>query len=281
MQKDLEAPTTDEGFEEVIVLRSFHEANHLLACWGATPPEARPLGFFKFPTTPHVVDLTNGRALQESDRLLKTSDAQQFFNGQNVLIVEEKIDGANLGISLTADWEPRFQNRAKYVTSKYATQWKALDQWWEEHSWEVCRLLEPEVEVLFGEWTWQRHSVEYTKLPAYFVAFDIYNKSEGRFVSARERDRRLLELGGGIPAVPRLAERAFGSRAELEALLDLRSAYSDGPLEGIYLRMDEPDEQGGGLWNSRRGKIVRADFIQGIEDGGHFINKEVVRNKLA
>jgi len=27
----------------------------------------------------------------------------------------------------------------------------------------------------------------------------------------------------------------------------------------------------------QRGKIVRADFIQGIEEGGHFINKEVVR----
>ena len=45
--------------------------------------------------------------------------------------------------------------------------------------------------------------------------------------------------------------------------------------------MDEPEEQGGGLWNNQRGKIVRADFIQGIEDGGHFLNKEVVRNKLA
>merc|ERR1712060_212577 len=222
------------------------------------------------------MDLTNGRALTESDRLLSPADAAQFFNGQNVLIVEEKIDGANLGISLSENFEPLFQNRSHYVTSKYATQWKGLDSWWEEHSWEICQLLEPEVEVLFGEWVWQRHSVEYTKLPAYFIAFDIYNKRQGRFVSARERDRRLQLIGGGIPCVPHIAERTFNSREELEQLLSMRSAYGDGPLEGIYLRMDEPEDLGGGLWLRQRGKIVRADFIQGIEDGGHFIKKEVV-----
>jgi len=281
MQKDLEVPSTDEGFEEVISLRDFRNANHLLQCWGAEAPEAKPMGFFKFPTTPHVLDLTHGRALTESDRLLSPAEAAQFFNGRNVLIVEEKVDGANLGISLTENWEPRFQNRAKYVSSKYATQWKALDSWWEEHSWEICQLLEPEVEILFGEWVWQRHSVEYTKLPAYFVAFDIYNKRQGRFVSARERDRRLESIGGGIPSVPHLVEGIFNSRGELEQLLSLQSAYGDGPLEGIYLRMDEPVELGGGLWLRQRGKIVRADFIQGIEDGGHFINKEVLRNNLA
>lgn len=281
MGKDLEPPDKAEGFEEVITLRTFGEADHLLRCWGAQPPEARPMGFFKFPTTPHVLDLTHGRALQESDRLLSPAEAEQFFNGRNVLIVEEKVDGANLGISLTESWEPRFQNRAKEVTSKYATQWKGLDAWWEEHSWEISQLLEPEVEILFGEWTWQRHSVRYTRLPAYFIAFDIYNKREGRFVSARERDRRLEAIGGGIPVVPRLAERAFGSRAELEALLAKQSAFGEELLEGIYLRMDEREDDGGGLWLRQRGKIVRADFIQGIEEGGHFINKEVVRNKLA
>jgi len=137
------------------------------------------------------------------------------------------------------------------------------------------------VEILFGEWTWQRHSVQYTCLPAYFIAFDIYNKREGRFASASERDRRLAAVGGGIPVAPCLTKCAFNSCAELEALLSLQSGYGEEVLEGIYLRMDEPEEDGGGRWLRQRGKIVRADFIQWIEEGGHFINKEVVRNKLA
>jgi len=38
------------------------------------------MGFFKFPTTPHVLDLTNGKALTESDRLLSEKEAQEFFD---------------------------------------------------------------------------------------------------------------------------------------------------------------------------------------------------------
>ena len=44
---------------------------------------------------------------------------------------------------------------------------------------------------------------------------------------------------------------------------------------------DDQVEEGGGLWHKRRGKIVRSDFIQTIQDGGHWIHKEVERNSLA
>lgn len=278
MHASFEAPSCEESFEEVIRLRDFRDAAHLLKCWGAEPPEVGPLGFFKFPATPHVLDLTAGRALTESDWLLTPGEAERFFDGRSVLVVEEKIDGTNLGISLTADYEPLFQNRSHYVMSSYATQWKAVDTWWGEHGWAVCQLLEPEVEVLFGEWVWARHSVAYTRLPAYFIAFDIYNKREARFVSVRERNRRLDGLD--IPCVPNLAQRTFASREELIRFIDRPSAYADGVLEGVYLRIDEPEEKRGGLWLERRGKIVRADFIQNIEDGGHWIHKDVQKNSL-
>eukprot|EP00438_Fugacium_kawagutii_P034109 Skav208659 [mRNA] locus=scaffold357:129222:132561:- [translate_table: standard] len=92
------------------------EAEHLLKCYGAEAPKVSrapkdgfaekgrqpycgihcevyvsktfcgaqalesPVGFFKFPTTPHVLDLTNGKALTESDRLLSDKEAQEFFD---------------------------------------------------------------------------------------------------------------------------------------------------------------------------------------------------------
>lgn len=48
------------------------------------------------------------------------------------------------GIFGEDSYEPLYQNRAHYVSSGYATQWKALDSWWEEHGWAICQLLEPE-----------------------------------------------------------------------------------------------------------------------------------------
>lgn len=53
----------------------------------------------------------------------------------------------------------RAQNRSHYVTSQSHAQFKGLDRWVEEHSWALCQLLEPEVEVLFGEWCYARHTV--------------------------------------------------------------------------------------------------------------------------
>ena len=44
-----------------------------------------------------------------------------------------------------------------------------------------------------------RHTLQYNRLPGYFVAFDIYDKRAGTFASAAERDRRLAGLD--IPAV--------------------------------------------------------------------------------
>ena len=35
-------------------------------------------------------------------------------------------------------------------------------------------------QVLFGEWCLARHSVPYTRLPGYFIAFDIYSKRSGK-----------------------------------------------------------------------------------------------------
>lgn len=40
----------------------------------------------------------------------------------------------------------------------------------------LCQILEPNRHILFGEWLFAKHSKHYTSLPAYFIAFDIYDK---------------------------------------------------------------------------------------------------------
>ena len=288
MLKVLKAPTASETFfDEIITIHSHEEGNQLLHKWGASlsADDVAETGLFKFPRTHHVVN-TGGSAVTRDDLVMTGGDLGRFVGSGHVVIAEEKVDGSNLGFSLSKDYEVKAQNRSHWVCANSHSQFKGLEKWLEEHSWALCQLLVPEEEVLFGEWCYARHSVPYTRLPGYFIAFDIYNKRSGRFASVEGRNRRLEGLE--IPIVPTLARQVFHSKDQLLALLESRSAYHDGFVEGAYLRVDEVvDESGGGgggggggaaLHNAFRGKIVRPDFIQGIKE--HWQSRTVERNGL-
>jgi hypothetical protein len=67
-------------------------------------------------------------------------DKEEMKKYLNVpLVIEEKIDGANLGISITKDYEMIFQNRSKHISSASDAQWKCLDSWVKQTPgiWEV------------------------------------------------------------------------------------------------------------------------------------------------
>ena len=71
----------------------------------------------------------------------------------------------------------------------------------------------------------------------------------------------------GLEPVPLIAERVFGSMAELAALVHTPSRFYDGPVEGVYLRV-----------GADRSKIVRAAFVQAITE--HWTAGALVRNTL-
>lgn len=272
MAKALEPPGLSEGFAAIHTLGSPEEVAALLRHWGAADVEPEAAGLYKFPRTHHVLN-TGGTAVTRDDLVMSDADARRFFDGEAIVVAEEKVDGANLGFSLTKEYTILAQNRSHFVSAESATQFKSLDRWLEEHGWALCQLLEPEVEVLFGEWCYLQHSVAYTKLPGHFVAFDIFNKRTKSFCSVAERNRRLGGLG--IPVVRQLARQAFTCKEQILALLERQSAYADGFVEGTYLRIDTAEEAG--TTNTLRGKVVRPDFIQGCSDG-HWLGKEPVKN---
>jgi atypical dual specificity phosphatase len=273
-------PETSEGFGAVDVVTSHEESDALLAALGVAPLPLLPgaCTVRKFPRTPHLLD-AGGGAVTRDDLVMSADDAAAWLGGATV-VVEEKVDGANLGVSLAADYSPLFQNRSHFVGSESATQFKGLGRWWAAHSRVLTCVLEPERHVLFGEWLAYQHSIHYTKLPALFVAFDIFDAVEGRFLS-RAALRELLEPTG-IPIVRALAEQVFASPRALLPLLDTVSGYgarraptdaeANAPVEGIYLRVDD------GPWLDRRCKIVRPDFVQGIEQ--HWSTKKPVKNQV-
>lgn len=63
--------------------------------------------------------------------MLSPAEAQALI--ANEVVVEEKLDGANLGISVGPDGTLRVQNRGQYLVAPYTGQFDRLAQWVNTH----------------------------------------------------------------------------------------------------------------------------------------------------
>lgn len=221
------------------------------------------LDFIKFPTTPHLLWL--GTAAAREDKVLTRADAESFL-GQPVT-VEEKVDGANIGLSIDTQGNLRVQNRGNLVEPGSKGQFAPLWAWLSERESRLFDALEDRL-ILFGEWCYARHSIHYTRLPDFFLAFDVYDKGEQRFMSSTCRDEFVSRLN--LAAVPKIAAGVF-SLAEIPRLIGPSCLY-DGPKEGIYLRHESE------RWLLHRAKVVRAEFVQQI--GEHWSKRPLISNRL-
>lgn len=221
--------------------------------------------FLRFPHTPHLAWL--GPGTPRSDKVLDPAEVRELLSGD--VVVEEKVDGANLGFSLDEQGQLRSQNRGKFLElGAAAGQWKTLPRWLARHGPGLAAALAPEL-MLFGEWCYAVHSVRYTRLPDWFLAFDVYDRAAGEFWSAERRDELTRRLS--IASVPTLGRGRFDV-AGLKQLLG-HSQLTDGPAEGLYVRR----ERGGRLL--QRAKLVRAEFVQAIDD--HWSKRRLEVNRLA
>lgn len=220
--------------------------------------------FFKFPSTPHLATLP-GVELRD-DKVLSESERNEFQ--QHNLVVEEKVDGANLGISFDSEGNIRAQNRGSYLHLPGSGQWKKLDQWLMPRTDSLFEYLCDRY-ILFGEWCYAQHSVFYDRLPDWFLGFDIYDKQVGRFLSTDRRDELFRKMC--IAQVPVIARGRF-TYPELKKLLS-GSKLTNQPAEGLYLRFDKGD------WLAQRAKLVRPEFIQSVEQ--HWSRSAIKPNRLS
>jgi ATP-dependent RNA circularization protein (DNA/RNA ligase family) len=220
-------------------------------------------GFFKFPSTPHLATLPGVDI--RGDKVLSESECNEFL--RHDLIVEEKVDGANLGISFDLEGDIRAQNRGAYLHLPCSGQWKKLQDWLAPRTDILFENLTDRY-ILFGEWCYAQHSVFYDRLPDWFLGFDVYDKRFGRFLSSERRDALLREMC--IAQVPVLARGHF-AYPEIQKLLST-SKLIDQPAEGLYLRFDQGD------WLAQRAKLVRPAFIQSVEP--HWSRSAIKPNRL-
>jgi hypothetical protein len=234
----------------------------------------------KFPRTAHLADL-GGSGVTRDDLVLSAGDAARLL-GAGALVLEEKVDGANLALWLDPSWRLCAQNRSHAVSAATGKQWAGLDSWTERHRAALFDLLArggPGRLVLYGEWCAARHSVPYDALPDWFLAFDVWDARHERFLSAAARDALLADAG--LATAPRVATGRWPTVAALAALLEVPSALrrpdragaaarapAAGPparaLEGLYLRLDEQAP----LPAAPAGRAEAGAGAAAVDDGG-------------
>ncbi len=220
--------------------------------------------FVKFPSTPHLTVL-EGASVRD-DKVLSVQERDQFLSHE--VVIEEKIDGANLGLSFDGDGNLLAQNRGSYIEFPPSGQWKPLTSWIDDRRDRLFDVLTNRF-VLFGEWCFATHSVFYDRLPDWFVGFDLFDSQAKRFVNSETRHEMLALMN--IHLVPQLADGCWSLGEALMLLQESR--FGSAPAEGLYLRFDGDD------WLEQRAKIVRPDFIQSIEQ--HWTRRPLQQNRLA
>ena len=220
--------------------------------------------FFKFPSTPH---LRANSSVTRQDKILSPTERIDFL--QNKLVIEEKLDGANIGVSIGGDGIIRVQNRGSILNPPYSGQFSRLNSWLEIHRPPLVTALKSNV-ILIGEWCSSQHSIHYGSLPDLFILFDVYDLKKQAFWSVFRRDALAKIHDFKIPNRFDLKSQDIPKLSEF--VNEATSKFSDTHIEGIILRQDDP------LWNIRRAKLVRENFSQSIND--HWSKRNIVWNKL-
>lgn len=248
----------------------------------------------KYPRTRHI----EGSGLQADDDPVTAPWAE--LTGR-YLVVEEKMDGANCGLSFGRDGRLRLQSRGHYLTGgPRERQFDLLKGWASAHAAALWEQL-GEHYVLYGEWCYGKHSLFYTDLPHYLLEFDIFDTHDGTFLSSERRAAMLKNLPfvasvrvlhtGPLPSLAALQalvgpshfiaadHREQLAAAAQEAGLDPAQALAEtdpsGLMEGLYIKVEE-----GGVVQGRY-KYVRRGFLQTVLDSGsHWMDRPLLPNRL-
>lgn len=253
----------------------------------------RPI--LKFPRTTHV----RGSRFQHGDHDMEATPWSELANRN--LVVEEKCDGANCGISFSDEGEMFLQSRGHYLRGGPREKHFALLKQWTSCHEEAFFCALGSRYVLYGEWMYAKHTSFYDILPHYFLEFDVFDTETNTFLDTPSRRELLKNVP--IVSVPVLYEGIVKDVKSLSSFIGpsafmgpdhrynllnaARNAnvsehdilkHVDGTtiMEGLYVKREE-----NGIVTGRY-KFVRDSFTSSIIDQEtHWLERPIVQNALA
>lgn len=255
----------------------------------------------KYDRTPHLEGSNLAPGDAAKDRVKIKDIVKQYPNA--TWVAEEKLDGANTGLSLNPETLDLVAQCRGHALSGGAreSQFSAFKEWAQVHEAHIMDILEDRF-ISYHEWMWAVHTKYYDALPHYLHEFDLYDRKTEKYLSTPAREEVLR--GSPYVSVPVLyAGPAPSCLEELTSLIKpslyqtsnwrtamataaeaagvpidvMEKATRDDDLsEGLYIKIEDGDE------TVARFKWVRHGFVQTILDNDqHWSARPIVRNQLA
>ena len=221
------------------------------------------------------------------------------------LIIEEKLDGANSGISFDEAGKLLIQSRGHYLRGgPREKHFDLLKQWASARQTELFSVLGSRY-VMYGEWMYAKHTMYYDELPHYFMEFDVLDTHDGWNIFLDTANRRQMFCGTNIVPVKVLWEGIFDNIDTLRSMLTRSYFISDDvtrlkhlgeaaidagvdpqdalkhtdmkpQMEGLYVKWEE-----NGIVKGRY-KFVRDSFTSAILDQEqHWHDRPIIANRLS
>src|SRR5581483_859523 len=108
------------------------------------------------------------------------------------LVVEEKVDGANAGVSFDEDGALRLQSRGHFLRGGGDERQFSVFKAWANARAHALRPVLGARYVLYGEWLYAKHTVFYDALPHFFLEFDVLDTRENVFLTTPARQSLLF-----------------------------------------------------------------------------------------
>lgn len=235
------------------------------------------MDFVKYPKT---LDL---------ERLLSTDANFEAIIGDNQqLIVEEKMDGTQVGLQFDVHAQPVLQSRGTIIISEPEFSW--LKSWVWQHYQSLYDCLQQRY-IVFGEWLWAKQTIFYDSLPHYWLEFDVYDRVHSIFLSTSARKQlfngmdfihsvRVIDKLKSINLTElysKIGKSVFISSQAYQQLNSQELAQTDttGLMEGLYLKIEDEQQA------LARYKLVRPEFIEQIVNRGeHWRQRPLVNNLI-
>lgn len=186
--------------------------------------------------------------------------------------VQEKLDGANMGVSWTSG--PVIRNRNNILKKGYIKketpaklQFRSSWNWLHAHNKDIQKIKEiwqGDI-TIYGEFLYAKHSIFYDKLPDIFIAYDIYSVEDRKFIGVDDFESLMSQTNIEYVKSEKVNIKNID---ELIRKSEMKSNYiTDGLCEGIVFKS-------GNIFRDDCFKIVNKYFKRRDD----FNDSEIIRN---